>query len=152
MGPGNQALRRGRASISGQAYLVTFTTDRRQPCFRQWEVASDAARLIVASSAWQRSRLLAWVLMPDHWHGLIELSDDMTLPDCVRRLKGASSRALRRLHPLRRHVWAPGYHDHAIRGSEDMRESARYLVLNPVRAGLVSRIGDYPFWDAIWLD
>jgi len=28
---------------------------------------------------------------------------------------------------------------------------ARYIVLNPKRAGLVERIGDYSHWDAIWL-
>jgi hypothetical protein len=28
---------------------------------------------------------------------------------------------------------------------------ARYIVYNPVRAGLVSRIGDYPHWDAVWV-
>jgi hypothetical protein len=28
---------------------------------------------------------------------------------------------------------------------------ARYVVMNPVRAGLVSRVGDYPFWDAAWI-
>jgi len=28
---------------------------------------------------------------------------------------------------------------------------ARYIVMNPKRAGLVERVGDYPHWDAIWL-
>ncbi|MFV3290267.1 transposase, partial [Pseudomonas sp. NY11955] len=28
---------------------------------------------------------------------------------------------------------------------------ARYIVANPIRAGLVSRVGDYPHWDAVWL-
>jgi len=28
---------------------------------------------------------------------------------------------------------------------------ARYIVANPLRAGLVSRVGDYPLWDACWL-
>jgi hypothetical protein len=28
---------------------------------------------------------------------------------------------------------------------------ARYIVANPLRAGLVSRVGHYPFWNAVWL-
>ncbi len=151
MGPGSQALRKGRASVSGQIYLVTFTTFRRQPHFRDWETASAAARLIASYKVWRGSRLLAWVLMPDHWHGLIELADDTTLPECVRRLKGGSAHALRRRHPALDRIWASGYHDHAIRGDDDLLETARYLVLNPVRARLVARAGDYSFWDAIWL-
>ena len=151
MGPGSQALRKGRVSTAGQVYLVTFATERRQPHFREWDVAADAARLIRASTAWQDSRLLAWVLMPDHWHGMVELGDGATLAGCVRRLKGCSARILRQQHPAIGWIWASGYHDHAIRGDEDLLETARYIVLNPVRAGLASRVGDYPFWDAVWL-
>src|SRR3546814_16933771 len=92
MGPGSQALRKGRESTAGQVYLVTFATDRRQPHFREWDVAADAARLIRNSTAWQGSRLLAWALMPDHWHGRIELADGATLAGCVRRLKGGRAR------------------------------------------------------------
>jgi hypothetical protein len=28
---------------------------------------------------------------------------------------------------------------------------ARYIVANPLRAGLVEHLGDYPHWDAVWL-
>jgi hypothetical protein len=38
-----------------------------------------------------------------------------------------------------------------VRKEDDLRELARYIVLNPVRAELVSKLGDYPHWDAIWL-
>ena len=48
-------------------------------------------------------------------------------------------------------VWAAGYHDRALRAEVDIPHVARYLVLNPVRAGLVARVGDYPFWDAVWI-
>jgi len=32
-----------------------------------------------------------------------------------------------------------------------LRRVARYVVANPMRAGLVKQIGDYPLWDAIWV-
>jgi len=38
-----------------------------------------------------------------------------------------------------------------MRRSDELKAAARYLLNNPVRAGLVQRIGEYPFWDAIWL-
>jgi len=151
MGAGHQALRRGRWSEAGRIYLVTFTTARRQPHFIDWPVASDAARLMANSSAWHESRLLAWVLMSDHWHGLVELGDGVLLADCTRRVKGASARSLRQRHPIPGRVWATGYHDHALRKQGDLLAAARYLVMNPVRARLVSRVGDYPFWDAVWI-
>ena len=42
-------------------------------------------------------------------------------------------------------------YDHALRADEDVLAAARYIVANPLRAGLVGSIRDYPFWDAVWL-
>ena len=48
-------------------------------------------------------------------------------------------------------IWQKTFYDHALRKEEDVRDIARYIVANPLRAGLVEHIGDYPLWDAIWL-
>jgi putative transposase len=48
-------------------------------------------------------------------------------------------------------VWQRGFYDRAIRKEEDLLAVARYIVANPLRAGLVSQLSDYPFWDAVWL-
>jgi len=47
-------------------------------------------------------------------------------------------------------VWQEGFHDHALRREEDLQATARYIIGNPVRAGLVPSVRDYPHWDAIW--
>ncbi|ELQ10491.1 hypothetical protein A986_22350 [Pseudomonas fluorescens BRIP34879] len=41
--------------------------------------------------------------------------------------------------------------DQAQRQQDDLVKTARHVVANPLRAGLVDRIGDYPLWDAVWL-
>ncbi|MGQ4660962.1 REP-associated tyrosine transposase [Lysobacter sp. F6437] len=148
---GHARLRLGRHSLDGQVYLVTFTTAGRQPHFADGSVATSACRLLTATTQWQRSRLLAWVLMPDHWHGLVELGGFDSLPACVGRVKGRSARLLRQAHPEVGAVWAPAYHDRALRAEEQLVDAARYVVMNPVRARLVRRVGDYPYWDAVWL-
>ena len=152
MPPAHVSLRAGRHSVAGQIYLVTFTTHQRACHFAEWHVAAEAARLLSCAANWQASSLLAWVLMPDHWHGLIALWEGETLATCVGRLKGRSARMLRRRHPGIERIWAGAYHDHAVRVEEDLATLARYVVMNPVRAGLVRRVGDYPFWDAIWVE
>jgi hypothetical protein len=48
-------------------------------------------------------------------------------------------------------IWQAGFHDRAMRKEENLQAFARYIVANPVRAGLVNRVGDYPHWDAMWL-
>lgn len=48
-------------------------------------------------------------------------------------------------------VWEKGFHDRALRGEATLKPAARYLVGNPLRAGLAEQIGDYPYWNSIWL-
>lgn len=48
-------------------------------------------------------------------------------------------------------MWAPAFHDHALRKVEDLLQAARYIVMNPARAGLSRRIDDYPYWNCVWL-
>jgi putative transposase len=149
---GYASLRRGRASLDGQVYLITFVTWKRRPWFADPARANTAAQCMAESRATGGSRLLAWVLMPDHWHGLIELGCGENLSNVVRRLKGTSARAVRKQHRWPHRIWADGFHDRALRSEDDLPGAARYLVLNPFRAGLVRRIGDYPYWGAVWVD
>ena len=48
-------------------------------------------------------------------------------------------------------MWQEGFHDRALRQEADLRKAARYVVANPLRAGLVTDLGDYPLWDAVWV-
>jgi len=87
--------------------------------------------------------------MPDHWHGLVRI-DDGDLAKAVAKMKSHVRRRLRdegRVSP----VWQRAFHDRAIRQDEDLRAVARYVVANPLRAGLVAAVGDYPYWHAVWL-
>ncbi|KRA75949.1 hypothetical protein ASD78_08300 [Lysobacter sp. Root667] len=148
--PGHGALRRGRVSEPHRVYLVTFTTARRRPLFVDGALAATMVGALLDQRLWTRSILLAWVLMPDHWHGLVELGPWETLPDLVRRLKSNTSRQARMAAPELSLVWAPAYHDRALRREESVVDAARYVVLNPVRAGLVRRLRDYRYWGAVW--
>jgi putative transposase len=148
---GSRSLRIGRWSACGQIYLVTFTTSERHRWFVDFGLACVACRTLTDDRLWDRSRLLAWVLMPDHWHGLIELGDGDSLSRRVQLLKSNTARRVRSAADVDRRVWATGFHDRMLRRGDDLVAMARYLVLNPVRAGLVARVGEYPYWDAVWV-
>lgn len=93
---------------------------------------------------------LAWVLMPDHLHWLIQLQQG-SLNELMQQLKSRSAISLNAIMGGTGPIWQKGYHDRAIRQDEDLRAVARYVVANPLRAGLAQHIGEYPFWDACWL-
>ena len=88
--------------------------------------------------------------MPDHLHWLIELKGT-TLSKLMQRFKCQSSNALRKAGVKMSPIWQAGYFDRTLRRDEDILKAARYIVANPVRAGLVTKVGDYPHWDAVWL-
>jgi len=143
-------LRRGRYSATSQIYLLTSVVHGRQPLFADWRIG----RLVVTQfQIAQREGLansLAWVVMPDHFHWLVELQAG-SLGLLMRRVKSGSALSVMRAGRTPLKVWQKGYHDRAIRREENLQSVARYIVANPLRAGLVTRIGDYPLWDAVWL-
>lgn len=150
-GPGNRALRTGRTSLPNHVYLVTTVTRDRLPYSGDFAVGCAAARCFDDARILQDARMLAWVLMPDHAHWLIQLGENHALGAMINRLKSASARAANRVLQRDGPLWARAFHDHALRAEEDLCRSARYVVANPVRAGLVGRVGEYPFWNAVWV-
>jgi REP element-mobilizing transposase RayT len=149
--PGHRALRRGRVSLPNQAYLVTASTVKRHQFFLDFKAARVACRCFEARPNLGDANMLAWVLMPDHTHWLIQLGQKDKLDMVVNRLKSASARHVNRLIGRQGALWQRAYHDHALRSEESLREVARYIIANPLRAGLAHRIGDYPFWNAVWV-
>jgi putative transposase len=148
--PHSHRLRLGRHSETGRAYLITAVTHDRQPVFRDWRLG----RLLVAEMRWAHDSgvvvSIAWVVMPDHFHWLMQLRDG-DLGNAIGATKARCTRALNKMTARRGPLWQTGYHDRAIRDGEDLRPFARYIIANPLRAGLVEKIGDYPLWDACWL-
>jgi REP element-mobilizing transposase RayT len=150
--PGNRSLRRGRVSITGQLYHVTARTAEHSQPF------ADAVSALAACLAIHRyflespSHCLAWVLMPDHAHWLVELAGVESLSKTIGALKKAIATTVNVSRDcVGQTLWQVGFHDRALRKEDDVVVVARYIVANPIRAGLVTRIGDYPWWNAAWL-
>ena len=143
-------LRRGRYSEINRPYLITTVTHNRNPIFNDFDIARLLIRQLQLTSVELRITSLAWVVMPDHLHWLFILNHSL-ISEVARRVKGKSAFRINSHLGCYSKVWQRGFHDHAIRKDEDTKAVARYIIANPLRAGLVENIGDYPFWDAIWL-
>ena len=94
---------------------------------------------------------MAYVLMPDHFHWLIQLKEKADLTSSVSRVKSVSAHRINEYLGRKEPVWQRGFFDHAVRREEDIVHIARYIVANPLRAGLVKSLFEYSFWDAVWL-
>ncbi len=87
--------------------------------------------------------VLAYCFMPDHVHLLVTGADDADLPRFVKDFKQRTGYAYRRTNAEA--LWQKSYYDHVVRAEEDLREVARYIVGNPVRAALAATPADYPY-------
>ena len=143
-------LRKGRSSEIGRAYLLTFVLHARRPLFANFKLGRVLVNQFRASDSAGLSQTLAFVVMPDHCHWLIVLKK-RTLSVVAGRVKARSAKSVHALTGESGALWQPGFHDHALRQEEDIPAIARYIVANPLRAGLVNLVGEYPLWDAIWL-
>ncbi|MBV8156951.1 MAG: transposase [Dyella sp.] len=129
--------------------MVTAVSAYRRPLFRNMDAARAVSGCMHTPSSWGDASLLCWVLMPDHWHGLVRLGSRDSLSTVMNRFKSLTAK---RLHCTQAGlVWDRGFHDRAMRAEEDVRAIARYIVGNPIRAGLVNNVLDYPYWDCVWL-
>jgi REP element-mobilizing transposase RayT len=146
----SQRLRQGRRSKPGSIYLVTTATLRRAPIFGSFWSGRCAALAVRDSSFAVES--LCFVVMPDHLHWLIQLTPAQPdLSEIVRKMKARTTRRLRRAKLHGGLIWQDGFHDYRLRPSDEPRSVARYVVMNPVRGGLVRSIREYPHWDVSWL-
>jgi putative transposase len=89
--------------------------------------------------------ITVYCVMPDHVHllatGLAEWSN---LRAFVADAKKETGWAFRRQH--RQRLWQEGYYERILREAEPTWNVVRYIVNNPVRAELVERPEDYPWW------
>jgi len=148
--PGSQALRKGRWSQGNGIYFITSVTDQRIPWFQEPEFAQVICRDIERPVCLADATVLCWVVMPDHIHLLLQLRE-VSLTRVISRLKSQTAIKLNREIGRSGRFWSPGFHDHALRHEENIKGIARYIVANPLRAGLVSSVGDYPYWNSVWL-
>ncbi|PSL15841.1 REP element-mobilizing transposase RayT [Marinobacterium halophilum] len=142
-------LRIGRYSMPGQIYLVTAVCKHRRAIFHDFA----AARAVVHSlhEMNHAAETLAYVVMPDHLHWLMQLGDQLDLSATVQAVKSRTTSRIRQQVGTSIDVWQKGFHDRQLRKEDDLVDMARYVVANPLRAGLVNSVREYSFWDAVWL-
>ena len=135
---------RGFEYAGRHSYFVTFCTDNRAETLADREVATMVLDCIRRSSNRYEFAVLAYCLMPDHVHLLVYgTSAAADLRRFIKTIKQSSGQMY--AARTKQRLWQEGYHDHVVRPEEDLSAIARYVIDNPVRAGIVESSVDYPF-------
>lgn len=91
----------------------------------------------------RRWRLLAGVVMPDHAHIITPVEErSLAISDFATGFK----RLVRKALPKQTWDWQRGCFDRLLRSDENLREKWIYMEQNPIRAGLVPDVADWPYY------
>jgi REP element-mobilizing transposase RayT len=144
-------LQKGRVSEAYRIYFITTVTHQRDQFFSNLQTSRIVIRTMKDLDKSGYVQSLSWVLMPDHLHWMFQLSDKSSLAVVIKRLKAISAHSVNKSLAREGQIWQRSYYDRCIRQEEDLKQISRYIIANPLRAGLVDDIGMYPHWDAVWL-
>ena len=130
--------------FAGALYHVTSRGDRREEIYHDDD--DRPAWLDVFSGVFSRFnwRCHAWCLMDNHYHIVIETAEG-NLSQGMRQLNGGYTQKVNRRHGLSGHVFQDRFKAILVQKEAYLLELSRYVVLNPVRAGMVDDAADWPW-------
>ena len=130
--------------VGSYRYFLTFCTAHREPAFCRAEAVQLVLTQILRAAKEHGFEIIAYCFMPDHVHLLVQGAGSNS--EMKRFAKVAKQYA--GFHYKQQNgkpLWQPSYYEHVLRNDEDTWSVARYIVDNPLRAGLAERADEYPF-------
>jgi putative transposase len=94
----------------------------------------------------ERYRLLAWCVMPNHVHVIVDRMTD--LAGTVRRWKTWTSRQINAITGRKGNLWRREYFERFARNEHHLHTMIHYVESNPVAAGLVASASEWPWSSA----
>ena len=131
-----------RIEYAGALYHVTSRGDRREAIYHDDQ--DRAMWLDVFGQVCRRYnwRCHAWCLMDNHYHVVVETAEG-NLSKGMRQLNGVYTQKSNRRHSEMGHVFQGRYKAILVEKNDYLLELSRYVVLNPIRAGMENVIGDW---------
>jgi len=97
----------------------------------------------------QRYRLIAWCIMPNHVHALVETWEDWPLAGVLHSWKSYTAHLANPILERSGDFWFREYFDRFIRDEQHFANAVRYIEINPVKAGLVKGAEEWR-WSSGW--
>ncbi len=125
-------------------YFLTFCTDSRRKLFTSAQAVDLVLLQIERAAADEQFAIVAYCFMPDHVHLLVEARTEAC--DCRALIKRAKQfSGFYYAKTFGRRLWQRYGFERVLRHDEVTLSVARYVLENPLRAGLVARVEDYRF-------
>jgi REP-associated tyrosine transposase len=135
---------KGFGYVGVYRYSLSFCTDARRHLFADREVVELVLQQLLRAANEQKFAVIAYCFMPDHLHLLIEgTSDDSDGKRFMKAFKQYSGYYYAKARQCT--LWQRYGFEHVLRDDEATVEVVKYILRNPVRAGLAASVEEYPF-------
>lgn len=131
-----------RIQYPGAMYHISSRGDRREPIFTDDQDRRTWLNTLGEVCDRYDWRCYAWCQMNNHYHIVVETLD-ANLSAGMRFLNGVYTQSFNYRHDLTGHVYQGRYHSTLVDRDSYLLEVCRYVVLNPVRAKLVSNAAQW---------
>ena len=131
-------------AIPYQPCSITISTANRQPIFAKAEFTESCIEILKEYSLKHAMRCHVFCFMPDHIHLLVEATPTKSLIAIAQELKGLWTKVTWQ-HGFNGVIFQKSFFDHFLRKDEDIVMVVKYILNNPVRAGLVVKWQEYAF-------
>ncbi len=130
-----------RYYIPGSVVFITCVTNRRLPLFKNLQNIELFWSTFEAVKELHAFEILAYVIMPDHFHWLIRLPPNQPnfspiMQSFKRNFTLNYKRERQIAEPVK--IWQDRFWDHIIRDEEDLHQYLDYIHWNPVKHALVA--------------
>lgn len=136
-----------RLVVPGYPHHVTQRGSRRQQTFFDDDDYAAYLDLLAEQLPKADTDVLAYCLMPNHVHMILVPHAANSLATLLRRTHARYARRVNRMHDWQGHLWQERFHSFVM-DEDHLLAAARYVELNPVRAGLCGQADEWT-WSSV---
>jgi len=134
-----------RPLIDGGCYHVIARGNNRQRVFQDKLAFEYFLKSLQAMKDRYPVRLYHYCLMPNHIHFLLQIANGPHLPKLMHGLLRGFARWFQHRTSYVGHVWQARFKSPMVNDESYFLEVGRYIERNPIRAGLVDDLREYPW-------
>jgi putative transposase len=137
-----------RIVASERTFFVTSSIAEKRNLLQSDRAAKLFVRVIYDYRTQGRYRLHDFVVMPDHFHLLITIDQNMSIERAVQFIKGGFAHRAGKELGFRAPVWQKGFSEVRILDADAFARSSEYIQNNPVVQHIVSSAGEFEYSSA----
>lgn len=131
-----------RFTYAGALHHVTMRCNNKEFLFDEHSFQLFLDMLLEARDKFE-VRLYNYCLMTNHFHLLFDVPTDNVLSSFMHRVANGFARRFNSIHQRKGHLWEGRFRSTIVEGSAYFFQAMAYIDLNPVRARMAAKPGDY---------